>query len=123
MAQCEIKELGGRTYTCCFELTMTVLSGKWKAIIVYHIAQAEVMRFSEIRKSMNGITERMLTKQLRELEADEIISRHIYNQIPPKVEYRLTDIGAKLIPILNCMKDWGSEYEEYRMREISASVL
>lgn len=122
MESCNTKKLCGRTYNCCFELTMTVLSGKWKAIIVYHIAQADVMRFSEIRKSMDGITERMLTKQLRELEADGIITRHIYNQIPPKVEYRLTPIGEKLVPILNCMKEWGAEYEE-NMREIeSASV-
>jgi DNA-binding HxlR family transcriptional regulator len=102
---------------------MTVFSGKWKAIILYHIAEAEVLRFSEIRRGMNGITERMLAKQLRELEADGVVSRHIYNQIPPKVEYRLTDIGRKLIPILNMMKDWGIEYEEYLGgREIFASA-
>lgn len=123
MGNCKTKNLCGKSYNCFFELTMTVFSGKWKAIILYHIAEAEVLRFSEIRRGMNGITERMLAKQLRELEADGVVSRHIYNQIPPKVEYRLTDIGRKLIPILNMMKDWGIEYEEYLGgREIFASA-
>jgi len=123
MGNCKTKEISGKSYNCYFELTMTVFSGKWKAIILYHIAREEVLRFSELRKGMNGITERMLAKQLRELEADGVVSRHIYNQIPPKVEYRLTDIGKKLIPILNMMKDWGIEYEEFLGgREIFASA-
>lgn len=123
MGNCKTKNLCGKSYNCFFELTMTVFSGKWKAIILYHIAESEVLRFSEIRRGMNGITERMLAKQLRELEADGVVSRHIYNQIPPKVEYRLTDIGKKLIPILNMMKDWGLEYEEYLGgREIFSSA-
>jgi DNA-binding HxlR family transcriptional regulator len=108
-----VKDFKGKTYRCTFELTMNVLSGKWKAIILYHIAENEVLRFSGIRKTIPEITERMLSKQLRELEDDGLVSRLVYNQIPPRVEYRLTVIGLKLIPILNSMKKWGVEYEEY----------
>ncbi len=113
MNTCRIKELDGRLYRCYFELTVGVLSGKWKAIIIYRLALEPVMRFGEIRKSIPEITERMLSKQLRELEDDGLISREVYNQIPPKVEYRLTEIGSKLIPVLMMMKDWGAEYEEH----------
>lgn len=113
MQVCKIKEFNGKMYRCYFELTVRVLSGKWKALILYRLAARPVMRFGEIRKSMPEITERMLSKQLRELEDDGLINREVYNQIPPKVEYRLTEIGSKLIPILMMMKDWGAEYEEY----------
>lgn len=113
MQVCKIKELNGKMYRCYFELTVGVLSGKWKALILYRLAARPVMRFGEIRKSMPEVTERMLSKQLRELEDDGLISREVYNQIPPKVEYRLTEIGSKLVPILMMMKDWGAEYEEH----------
>lgn len=113
MKLCKVKELGTKQYRCYFELTVDVLSGKWKSIILYRLAEVPVMRFGEMRKSMPEITERMLSKQLRELESDGLIGRQVYSQIPPKVEYRLTEIGAKLIPVLNMMKDWGAEYEEF----------
>ncbi|MGE4317406.1 MAG: winged helix-turn-helix transcriptional regulator [Deferribacterales bacterium] len=113
MGSCKTKEINGNRYKCYFELAMCVLSGKWKAIIVYHLAETGVMRFSELKRSMPEITERMLSKQLKELETDRLINRRIYNQVPPKVEYSLTEIGDKLIPILNRMRDWGVEYEEY----------
>ncbi len=113
MGSCKTKEINGNRYKCYFELAMCLLSGKWKAIIVYHLAETGVMRFSELKRSMPEITERMLSKQLKELETDRLISKKIYNQIPPKVEYRLTDIAEKLFPILNRMRDWGVEYEKY----------
>jgi len=113
MGFCKVKELDGKLYRCYFELTVQVLSGKWKALILYRLAVDPVLRFGELRKSMPEITERMLSKQLRELEGDGLISREVYNQIPPKVEYRLTEIGSKLIPILMMMKEWGAEYEEH----------
>ena len=113
MKLCKVKELNGKEYRCYFELTVDVLAGKWKSIILYRLAEFSVLRFGEMRKSMSEITERMLSKQLRELEADGLIERKVYNQIPPKVEYRLTEIGCKLIPVLNMMKDWGAEYEEF----------
>jgi DNA-binding HxlR family transcriptional regulator len=110
---CKIKELRGRTYRCFFELTLAVMGGKWKPIIIHHLGIAEVMRFSEMRRSMAGITERMLARQLRELEADGVVHRTVYREVPPRVEYRLTDQGLGLVPILNELRDWGEGYEAH----------
>ena len=109
---CETKELNGKTYRCFFELTLQVMGGKWKPIIIYHLGSEGVLRFSELRRSMAGVTERMLTRQLRELEADGIVTRRVYRQVPPKVEYSLTPLGAKLMPILKDLRDWGQDFEQ-----------
>jgi len=109
---CKDKELGGKTYRCYFELTLQVMGGKWKPIILYHLATEGVMRFSELRRSMQGVTERMLARQLRELEADCIVSRTVYREVPPRVEYALTRLGEGLVPILRDLRDWGSAYEQ-----------
>ena len=108
---CREKELGGRKYRCYFELTLAVIGGKWKPIILYHLALRPVMRFGELNRSIPAITQRMLTRQLREMEADDLISRKVYREVPPKVEYSLTDMGRSLIPILQQMRQWGVEYE------------
>lgn len=108
---CREKELGGRKYRCFFELTLLVIGGKWKPNILYHLGEAGVLRFSELRRSMSGITERMLTRQLRELEADGIVQRQVYREVPPRVEYSLTPMGQGLTPILYQLRDWGSAYE------------
>ena len=110
---CKDKELNGKQYRCFFELTLQVIGGKWKPIILYQLALAGIMRFGELRKSMAGVTERMLTKQLRELEADGLIHREIYREIPPRTEYSLTPLGVSLIPILTQMREWGVKYEDY----------
>lgn len=108
---CKAKELNGKVYRCFFELTLRVMGGKWKPIIIYHLDQEKVLRFSELRRAMSGVTERMLTRQLRELEADAIVIRRVYKQVPPKVEYTLTPMGTKLMPILSELRDWGADYE------------
>lgn len=108
---CKDKELDGKVYRCYFELTLLVMGGKWKPIILYHLAVAGVMRFSDLRRSINGVTERMLARQLRELEADGIVNRVVYREVPPRVEYSLTEMGQGLIPILKELRDWGAEYE------------
>jgi DNA-binding HxlR family transcriptional regulator len=108
---CREKELGGRRYRCYFELTLAVIGGKWKPIILYHLALAPVMRFGELNRSIPAITQRMLTRQLRELEEDDLIHREVYREVPPKVEYSLTDLGRSLIPILLEMRQWGVAYE------------
>jgi len=108
---CATKELAGREYRCFFELTLQIMGGKWKPIIIYQLSIEGIMRFGELRRSVNGITERMLTRQLRELEKDGLIHRKVYHQVPPKVEYSLLPLGAKLIPILQMMREWGVEYE------------
>jgi DNA-binding HxlR family transcriptional regulator len=83
-----------------------ILGGKWKIEILYYIS-LETRRFGELQRQIGDITQSTLTKQLRELEADGFISRYIFQEIPPKVEYSLTDIGKSFIPVLEHMKKWG----------------
>lgn len=109
---CKNKELNGIEYRCFFELALKIIGGKWKPMILFHIAIQGVMRFGELRRGIGEITERMLTKQLRELEEHKIINRKVYQQVPPKVEYSLTEMGCSLIPILLSMREWGVKYEE-----------
>ncbi len=90
--------------------TMKVLGGKWKPILINAIYITAPARFGELKRSVTGITQSMLTQQLRELEDDGIISRKIYAEIPPKVEYTLTEFGLTLSPILQTMADWGKRY-------------
>lgn len=112
--QCAQKNLGDKTYRCFFELALLVMGGKWKPIILYHLGVGGVLRFSELKRSMHEVTDRMLTRQLRELEADGLITREVYRQVPPRVEYALTEPGLGLFPILVSMRDWGAEYEKAR---------
>lgn len=109
---CKDKQLGDKVYRCYFELTLQVMGGKWKPVILYHLAVEGVMRFSDLRRSINGVTERMLARQLRELEADRIVNRKVYREVPPRVEYSLTEMGQGLIPILKELRDWGAVYEQ-----------
>ncbi len=110
---CKVKQLKGHFYHCYFELTLQVLGGKWKPIILYHLSRQPIMRFSDIRRTIPGITERMLTKQLRELEKDGLLLRTVYREVPPKVEYSLTRLGTSLIPILLQLREWGVQYEVF----------
>lgn len=87
-----------------------ILSGKWKITILWYIAEYEVQRFGELRRRLGDITQSTLTKQLRELEQDDFISRYIYQEVPPKVEYSLTDLGKSFIPILKGMKKWSDAH-------------
>lgn len=103
-------EFNSKLYSCYFELTLDLIGGKWKSVVIYYLGQHGTMRYHEIRNCMPKITERMLTKQLRELESEGFIHREIYKEIPPKVEYTLTPLGQSIIPILNQLKDWGENY-------------
>lgn len=91
---------------CPVEATLNIIGGKWKGIALYHLLDG-TMRFNELKRSAGTVTQRMLTKQLRELEADGIVHRHVYAQVPPKVEYSLTEKGESLRPILLALKEWG----------------
>ncbi len=84
-----------------------VLGGKWKLEILYYIAKNDIHRFGQLRRQLVEITESSLTKQLRELEADGFIHRHDFKEIPPHVEYTLTDLGESFISVLDYMKEWG----------------
>lgn len=86
-----------------------ILGGKWKLEILYYIGVENVHRFGGLRRHLGEITESSLTKQLRELEADGFINRHDYQEVPPRVEYTLTELGESFISVLNYMKAWGEE--------------
>lgn len=99
------------TYNCPIEITIDLIGGKWKVLILYHLLLDGTLRFSQIRRYATGVTQKMLTAQLRELEARGLITRKIYPVIPPKVEYSITPLGLSLGPILKAMKQWGADYE------------
>lgn len=96
--------------SCPITATMKVLGGKWKPILINAIYMTAPARFGELTRSVKGITQSMLTQQLRELEEDGLISRKIYAEIPPRVEYTLTEFGLTLSPIMQAMAKWGKEY-------------
>ncbi|SDN67640.1 DNA-binding transcriptional regulator, HxlR family [Methylobacterium phyllostachyos] len=91
---------------CAVEATLRLIDGKWKGVILYHLLEG-TLRFSEIRRRLASVTQRMLTNQLREMEADGLITRKIYAQVPPKVEYSLTERGRSLEPVIRALKTWG----------------
>lgn len=95
--------------SCPVEKTLAIIGGKWKPLIVFHLLGG-VHRFGELRRLMPQVTQQMLTLQLRELERDGIVHREIYPQVPPKVEYSLTDVGRSLQPVLDMMLAWGQTY-------------
>ena len=86
-----------------------VLSGKWKILILWYVAFYKVQRFGQLLRRLDGITQSTLTKQLRELERDGFLHREIYREIPPKVEYSLTELGRSFVPVLNQMLSWSEE--------------
>ena len=96
--------------SCPVTATMQVLGGKWKSILINAIYHTSPARFGELKRSVKGITQSMLTKQLRELEDDGVISRKIYAEVPPRVEYTLTEFGLTLSPIMLSMAEWGKQY-------------
>ncbi|PYI49964.1 winged helix-turn-helix transcriptional regulator [Paenibacillus flagellatus] len=103
---------------CPVETTLDVIGGKWKGIILYNLIGG-TKRFNEFRRLYPGMTQFMLTLQLRELERDGIIHREVYKEVPPKVEYSLTDFGRTLEPLILFMKDWGETYK-LKLNELRA---
>jgi DNA-binding HxlR family transcriptional regulator len=101
----------GRTYHCPVEAALDVIGGKWKPLILWHLGD-NVLRFGELQRSLPGVNAKMLTKQLRELEKDGVIRRTLYPEVPPRVEYTITDFGRTLIPILQALCTWGATYLE-----------
>ena len=94
---------------CPVESTIELIGGKYKALILWHLSE-KTLRFSELKKYISGATAKMLTQQLRELEAHDLVHREVFPIIPPKVEYSLTELGRSLLPILVAMRDWGANY-------------
>lgn len=96
--------------TCPMEFTMNTIAGKWKLVILWHIYDRKIIRYGELKKSIKKITHKMLSNQLKELIESDLINKEIYNEIPPKVEYSLTEKGCSLVPILNMMYEWGEKF-------------
>ncbi len=91
---------------CSVEAAISLIDGKWKSVVLFHLLDG-TLRFNELRRQIPGVTQRMLTNQLRELEQDGLIRRKIYAQVPPKVEYSLSPLGRSIEPILLALKEWG----------------
>lgn len=102
-----------KKYNCSLGLTLGVIGGKYKVMIIWYLYQSKILRYNELQKTITGITPKMLIAQLRELEDDGIIERKVYPVVPPKVEYSLTTKGESLIPILLEMRKWGEMYGVY----------
>ncbi|MEM7760211.1 MAG: helix-turn-helix domain-containing protein, partial [Cyanobacteria bacterium P01_A01_bin.40] len=102
---------------CPVEAALEVIGGKWKGVILYHLL-SETMRFNQLRRLMPEVTQRKLTRQLRELEADKLISRKVYAEVPPKVEYSITEYGKTLAPIIHALQAWGLQYLENMQEQV-----
>ena len=103
--------LNGREFHCAMDVTMNYIGGKWKTVVLWYLRK-DKKRFSELRKLIPNITEKMLSLQLKDLEVDGIIKRKVYAEVPPRVEYYLTDFGKTLIPMLEEIARWGRNLAE-----------
>ena len=106
MEKIELKE---KNYNNYVDLTFDIIGAKWKILIIWELRENE-KRFREIQKSIGKITDKMLTKQLRELEIAELISRKVYPEVPPRVEYSLTLLGKSILPVIEMLEEWGKQY-------------
>lgn len=100
-----------KTRLCSVEATVSVLGGKWKPLILHELFSG-TQRFGGLSRAIPYVTPQMLTQQLRELEAHGIVQRRVYAEVPPRVEYSLTDYGQTLLPVLDAMHEWGERFLE-----------
>ena len=103
--------LPGDDGKCPVETTLELIDGKWKGVVLYHLLD-ETLRFNELRRRVPNVTQRVLTRQLRELERDGLVLRTVYAEVPPRVEYRLSELGSSLRPIILALRQWGTAYRE-----------
>src|SRR5688572_13355569 len=111
--------LEGKEYHCAMDITMHYIGGKWKTVVLWYLRK-EKKRFSELRRLIPNITEKMLSLQLKDLERDGIVGRRIYPEVPPKVEYFLTDFGKSLIPMLDEIALWGRNLAQSKAKMVDA---
>jgi DNA-binding HxlR family transcriptional regulator len=110
-------------YPCPVEAAFDVIGGKWKGVIIYHLLARGTLRFGELRRLLPArLTQQALTNQLRELETDGVIHREVYRQVPPRVEYSLTNLGQSVGPLLLGLCEWGKEYQA-RLEAKSAAAV
>lgn len=105
-------------YICGIDAALDVVSGKWKGLVLWELHTHGIRRFAELRRALPGVSEKMLTQHLRQLEEDDLIRRKVFAEVPPKVEYSLTEAGAALNEALGPLGDWGRE----RLRRNSLEV-
>ncbi|PCI00244.1 MAG: transcriptional regulator [Flavobacteriaceae bacterium] len=102
-------QINGKEYPCCTSVTMGMIGGKWKTVILYHLIEGK-LRYNELRKIMPTVTERTLSLQLKKLEEDGIVHRKVYTtKAPLKVDYKLTPLGESLVPLLKSIAEWGDK--------------
>lgn len=106
-------------YVCGIDAAMDVVSGKWKSLILWELHHYGTRRFAELRRGLPGVSEKMLSQHLREMEEDGLVHREVYAEVPPKVEYSLTEHGVSLNAALAALGEWGSE----RIRRIGADKV
>jgi len=107
-----VYKLRGTEFHCAMDVTMNFIGGKWKTVVLWYLRK-EKKRFSELRRLIPGITEKMLSLQLKQLEQDGIVERIVYPEVPPRVEYRMTPFGRTLTPLLEEVAKWGRELGEH----------
>ncbi|WP_334031127.1 winged helix-turn-helix transcriptional regulator [Alteromonas sp. P256] len=98
-------------YVCGVAVSLEIIGGKWKGVILWHLCH-KTLRFSQLRRRLQGVTQKMLTQQLRELERDKLVNRKVYAEVPPRVEYSLTELGRTLEPTLRQLCEWGKDYND-----------
>lgn len=112
-----MSRLEKQLFNCEKELTLSIIGGKWKMLIMWHLGKEGTKRFNELKRLIPGITQRMLVSSLRELEDDQIVHREVYPVVPPRVEYSLTEEGLSLMPILDAMYEWGKNYTKTVLKD------
>lgn len=109
--ECYMKEKCAKYEKCPMVLVQDIVSGKWKILILWYLSYSK-LRFSDIHRKLPNVSQKVLSRQLKSMEEDNVIHRKVYPVVPPKVEYSLTDVGKRLIPILEMMHTFGAEYLE-----------
>lgn len=104
-----LDKINNRDFNCEKELTLSIFSGKWKIVILWHLGREGAHRFSELQRLFPKITHKMLTSQLKELIDDGIVHREVFPEVPPRVEYSMTELGMTLMPIIEMMYEWGKK--------------
>lgn len=116
-----IEKIVNGDFNCEKELTLSILSGKWKIVILWHLGVEGPHRFSDLQRLFPKISHKILTNQLRELMEDGIVHREVFPEVPPKVEYSMTELGMTLVPIVEMMYEWGKKRIEQIKQEIKPS--
>lgn len=106
-----LHEMSDALPACPVETTLTLISDKWKVLILRDLLTG-TKRFGELKKSLGGVSQKVLTSQLRQMEASGLLTRKVYAEVPPRVEYTLTELGYSLQPVLETMRDWGEAYKK-----------